>query len=374
MATASLGMIALCHVFDWLGRFRDSDTAIALSRFQLPAHERVSKTEFRTMAQSLNGITQQLKKIMEWQQAETRLRERTQLLENTLVELWKTQAHLIQAEKMSSLGQLVAGISHEINNPVNFIQGNLHPAQTHVQDLLTLLDLYQTHVPNPPAPVQAFTHDIDLEFIREDVLKLLSSMRTGTHRIREVVQSLHNFSRLDEADIKVVDLHEGLENTLAVLGHRLTPPHGPKVQIIRDYGALPRVECCARSLNQVFMSIFSNALDAFEELAETQTADTRAGRLNHIKIRTQVKDGQSVQIRIADNGPGIPESVRKRMFDPFFTTKSVGKGTGMGLAISYQIIVEHQGNLSCTSTPGQGTEFVIEIPVHQVPLPQQCSF
>ncbi|HEY9623410.1 MAG TPA: ATP-binding protein [Crinalium sp.] len=312
-------------------------------------------------------ITDRQQVLVNLQQSETQLRERTYQLEEALDQLRKAQAQLIQTEKMSSLGQLVAGIAHEINNPVNFIQGNLRPAQQHVQDLLLLLDLYQAHVKNPPAEIAELIDQIDVEFVRDDLLKLVSSMRTGTARIREIVLSLRNFSRLDEAEIKAVDVHEGIENTLVILRHRLKiQPNQPGVQIIREYGNLPLIECYAGSLNQVFLNILNNSLDAFEEFNETRSYEEIAAYPNQIKIWTQIKYGQCIQIHIADNGPGIPEEVRRRMFDPFFTTKTVGKGTGMGLAISYQIVAErHKGNLYCLSTPGHGAEFIIEIPVSQ---------
>jgi signal transduction histidine kinase len=230
-----------------------------------------------------------------------------------------------------------------------------------------LLDLYQAHVKNPPAEIAELIDQIDVEFVRDDLLKLVSSMRTGTARIREIVLSLRNFSRLDEAEIKAVDVHEGIENTLVILRHRLKiQPNQPGVQIIREYGNLPLIECYAGSLNQVFLNILNNSLDAFEEFNETRSYEEIAAYPNQIKIWTQIKYGQCIQIHIADNGPGIPEEVRRRMFDPFFTTKTVGKGTGMGLAISYQIVAErHKGNLYCLSTPGHGAEFIIEIPVSQ---------
>jgi two-component system, NtrC family, sensor kinase len=271
---------------------------------------------------------------------------------------------LIQQEKMSSLGQLVAGVAHEINNPINFIHGNISHADTYVQKLLELLQIYQTKYPDFDAEIFNFTEEIDLEFIIEDLAKILSSMRSGTLRIREIVLSLRNFSRLDEADIKVVDIHEGIDSTLLILKNRLkAKPDQPAIKVIKDYGKLPLVECYPGKINQVFMNIITNAIDTLDE----QNSQQRNSVLNHniscIHIYTETTTKNSVLIRIIDNGLGIPENILSSVFDPFFTTKPIGQGTGLGLSISYQIVVEkHGGKLSCKSTVGQGTEFVIEIP------------
>ncbi|MBD2040619.1 GAF domain-containing protein [Microcoleus sp. FACHB-672] len=280
----------------------------------------------------------------------------TQELQQTLHELQQTQSQLIQSEKMSSLGQLVAGVAHEINNPVNFIYGNLSHAHNYTQQLLQLLELYQQGNQNV---IEAYAEEIELEFLIEDLPKLLSSMHLGVDRIRQIVLSLRNFSRVDQAQMKPVDIHEGIDSTLLILQHRLKTPAGKTgIQLIKEYGELPQVECYAGQLNQVFMNILSNALDALEEQENPGV----------ITISTEVSEPYEggVTIRIRDNGPGMTEAVKSKLFDPFYTTKPVGKGTGLGLSISYEIVVDkHRGVLRCFSQPGEGTEFVIEIPVTQ---------
>ncbi|MGE5655952.1 MAG: CBS domain-containing protein [Actinomycetota bacterium] len=352
---------------------------------------------------------------------EARFRTQAHQLEQTLRKLQQTQAQLIQTEKMSSLGQMIAGIAHEINNPVNFIYGNLSHANHYIQELLQLLQLYQQHYPVPTPEIQAAASEFDLAFLVEDLSKILSSMQVGAERIRQIVLSLRNFSRLDEADKKLVDIHEGIESTLLILQHRLKG-HGkyPAIQIIKEYGELPRIECYAGQLNQVFMNILSNALDALEEgigtdewflrsrhsqsekmsmkskkekVSKRELASPAGYRFHHqpdtqvtttpnrleavpdfsnaqfpypaIRICTEIVNGNFVTIRIADNGPGIPKEIRRQLFDPFFTTKPIGKGTGLGLSISHHLVVEkHGGRLECFSELGKGTEFVIEIPIH----------
>ncbi|WP_414563529.1 MULTISPECIES: GAF domain-containing protein [unclassified Anabaena] len=300
--------------------------------------------------------------------AETEARNKAAQLEQTLTELQETQSQLIQTEKMSSLGQLVAGVAHEINNPINFIYGNLSHASNYTQHLLELLDLYKLHYPQPNLDICSFIKTIDLEFLREDLPKTISSMQMGAERIRSIVLSLRNFSRLDEADNKAVDLHEGIENTLLILQHRLkSSANLSSIEIIKDYGNLPLVECYAGQMNQVFMNILSNAIDALEEQGIKAKAENNLSSPK-IWISTQVSlDKCRLLVRIADNGPGMTEEVKKRIFDPFFTTKSVGKGTGLGLAISYQIVVEkHGGVMECISEIGKGTEFWIEIPIQRI--------
>lgn len=301
--------------------------------------------------------------------------EKAQQLEETLQELQATQAQLVQTEKMSSLGQLVAGIAHEINNPVNFIHGNITHASNYAQDLLHLVELYQQHYPQPVAEIAEEIEAIDLEFLCQDLPKLLASMKIGTDRIRQIVLSLRNFSRLDEAEMKAVDIHEGIDNTLLLLRHRLkAKPDHPEIQVIKEYSNLPLVDCYPGQLNQVFMNLLANAIDALEEgRLRGQGGQTsisaffpdQQSQTPTIRIRTEIKD-DVVLICIADNGIGMTEDVRQKIFDPFFTTKSVGKGTGMGLSISYKIIVEkHQGKIKCISAPGQGTEFIVAIPQQQ---------
>ncbi|MEA5602381.1 sensor histidine kinase [Nostoc sp. UHCC 0252] len=283
-------------------------------------------------------------------------------LQQTLQELQYTQVQLIQTEKMSSLGQLVAGVAHEINNPVNFIYGNLIHIREYSQQLLTLIKLYQQENCNYNSEITSLIDKIDLEFIIDDMPKILSSMEVGTERICEIVLTLRNFSRLDEAEMKPVDIHEGINSTLLILQHRLKENHKQQeIAIIKNYGNLPLIECYVGGLNQVFMNIFSNAIDALDEHKGNFKKN-----LSSIIVHTQVKNEESVIISIKDNGPGITEEVKSRLFDPFFTTKPVGKGTGLGLSISYQIIVDkHKGKINCISAPGKGTEFVIEIPIKQ---------
>ncbi|MBD2094298.1 HAMP domain-containing protein [Trichocoleus sp. FACHB-591] len=298
---------------------------------------------------------------------ESRVEARTGELKTTLEELRRSQAQVIQSEKMSSLGQLVAGVAHEINNPINFIHGNLTHAQEYTQGLLEFIQLYQQRYPDPGPDIESAAEEIDLEFLQSDLPKMLTSMKLGSDRIRQIVLSLRNFSRMDEAEIKPVSLDEGLDSTLMILQHRLKArPERPEIEVIKDYAQLPLVECYAGQLNQVFMNILVNALDALEEANADRSYAERQAHPSQITIETALMDAKWVQVAISDNGPGIPEQIKQQIFDPFFTTKPVGKGTGMGMSISYQIITEkHQGHLRCFSTPGKGTKFVIQIPIRQ---------
>lgn len=322
--------------------------------------------------------------------SESQLRTKNQELAKALRDVQKTQSMMVQNEKMVSLGQLVAGVAHEINNPVSFIYGNVMHADDYFQDLLKMLQLYQQEYPHPTPTIKQEIDNIDLNFLLKDLPNLLKSMKMGAERIRQIVLSLKNFSRLDEAEQKQVDIHEGIESTLLILQHRFKETAGhPKITLLKEFGNLPRVQCYAGQLNQVFMNIIGNAIDALEEAMETgQWADGALAPIPYcpsptLRICTDVKYEQDalmqadsavsdgsirhpshIVIRIADNGPGIPIDVHERLFDPFFTTKEPGKGTGLGLSISYQIVVEkHGGRLLCNSAPGQGTEFAIEIPV-----------
>jgi signal transduction histidine kinase len=343
------------------------------------------------------------------QTSETQLKHQAHQLEKALQELQQTQAQLVQTEKMSSLGQLIAGIAHEINNPVNFIHANLPYAEQYMQDLIQLVRVYQAAYPNPVAAVQEKAEAIEVEFLTEDLAKLINSMQIGTERIRQLVLSLRNFSRLDEAAMKQVDIHEGLDNTLMILQNRLKPKSGSVgIQILKEYHNPHLVDCYAGQLNQVFMNILVNAIDALEVSPDTNTSPESTNQrlqpaiasatgsstsaqseLNNsahsttpeaelwqspqllsapplptICIQTRVHEDEWVEIRIVDNGPGMSETVRQKVFDPFFTTKPVGQGTGLGMSISYQIVVEkHRGQLLCDSTPGSGTEFIIRIPI-----------
>ncbi|MEH1814879.1 MAG: ATP-binding protein [Nostoc sp.] len=274
-----------------------------------------------------------------------------QQLENTLRELQTTQVQLIQTEKMSSLGRMVAGLAHEINNPVNFIHGNFNHLNNHVNCLLNLIQLYQQEHPDSYSLFEEKFDDFNIDFIIDDLPKILSSMRIGTDRIRDIVLSLKNFSRLDQSEKKAVNIHEGIESTLLLLNHRLQP----KIEIIKKYGNLPPVQCYPAQLNQVFMNILSNSIDALLEL------DNQIQK--QIAIKTEVTELETVIITFRDNGDGIDAEIQSKIFDPFFTTKPINKGTGLGLAISHQIIEKHQGNIQLKSEFGYGTEFAIEIPI-----------
>ncbi|NER00406.1 MAG: histidine kinase [Cyanothece sp. SIO2G6] len=287
-------------------------------------------------------------------------------LQRTLADLKQTQAQLIHTEKMSGLGQLTSGIAHEINNPVNFIHGNLTPLQGYTEDLLSLIALYQTTYPRPPTDIQQKQAAIELEFIQDDLPKLLQSMTVGSERIRDIVKSLRIFSRLDEADYKQADIHQGLESTLMILQHRFqAKSHHRGVKLIRQYGSIPWIECYAGQLNQVFMNAIANALDALEERDGDRTLAQIAAQPSTITLTTQlIQTAQQVRIAIADNGPGMSESVINRAFEPFFTTKPIGKGTGLGMSISHQIITEHHhGQIAYHSILGKGTTLEIQIPV-----------
>lgn len=296
-------------------------------------------------------------------QSEGELRIKNQQLQQTLHQLKQTQAQLIQNEKMISLGQMVAGIAHEINNPVSFIYGNVAHAREYASDLLRLIQLYNKHYPEAVPEIQKEIATLDLTFLSADFPKLLDSMKAGASRIRNIVLSLRNFSRLDEAEKKKVDIHEGIDSALLILQHRLKKRPGySEIQVMKEYGQLPLVECYASQLNQVFMNLLTNAIDALEKRPEPRT----------ITIKTEVKpESRDIQpshivVRISDNGLGISEEVKQRIFDPFFTTKPIGVGTGLGLSICHSIIVEkHGGQLNCHSIPGAGTEFTIELPLRQ---------
>jgi two-component system NtrC family sensor kinase len=373
------------------------------------SHDRLEVLVARKTAQ-LTQANEQLKADIakrqevetELRQSQTQLRSQANQLRQTLDELQHAQLKLIQTEKMSSLGQLVAGIAHEINNPTNFIYGNVTYALEYVEKLIDLLSLYQDYYSRPAPEIQKKNEEVDIDFIRGDLVQLLNSMKSGAERIRNLVLSLRNFSRLDEAQVKHVDIHEGLDSTLVILQNQLSNHTKGEIQVIKDYGKLPLVECSPGQLNQVFINILSNAIDALEGRNQCPTSPKGSWRLpsgddstpphgagansqlNHttesevvrfhyqasqptIWIRTGVlQRSQEVFIQIADNGCGMTNEVRQYLFDPFFTTKPIGKGSGLGLAISHQIVVDkHQGSLDCHSVLGAGTEFIIRLPQKQ---------
>jgi two-component system, NtrC family, sensor kinase len=280
--------------------------------------------------------------------------EQVQLLGDALRELKRTQAYLVHSEKMSSLGQMVGGIAHEINNPISFIYGNLFYINQYLDDLLALLKLYKQTLPNCPPEIWKFEAEIELDFIEEDLPQILNSMKTGAERIRQIILSLRNFTRLDESEMKAVDIHEGIDNTLLLLNNRLKD----QICVVKKYSNLPLVDCYASQLNQVFINLLNNAIDALQESTQPKKAITIA------TVESPNSQKPSIRISIADNGPGIPPEIQPKIFDPFFTTKKVGSGTGLGLSISYQIVVElHGGQISVHTPPDGGAEFVVEIPI-----------
>jgi two-component system, NtrC family, sensor kinase len=296
--------------------------------------------------------------IAQLQEFQQNLEQRSQDLEIALDSLNTMQVQLIQSEKMSALGNTVAGIAHEINNPIGFIYSNLSYLTEHSHNLLNLINLYHRYFPEPPAEIRLERETIDIQFIAEDLPKIVKSMQVGSQRIRDIVLALRNFAHLDEVGYKFVDIHEGIESTLMVLQAKLV-----NIQVIKQYGELPLVNCVAGDLNQVFMNILINAIDAIAQKSSDTTSQQQL--VGRISIRTELRAGQ-VAVSIADNGVGMPTKVVNKVFDTFFTTKDVGKGTGLGLAIARQIIVEkHGGTIAVNSTPGQGTEFTIVLPIKE---------
>ncbi|HBL11049.1 MAG TPA: hypothetical protein DD379_06515, partial [Cyanobacteria bacterium UBA11162] len=307
-------------------------------------------------------------------QSEAREREKAKQLELTLNQLKSTQSQLIQTEKMSSLGQMVAGLAHEINNPVSFISGNLTYAHRYFQDLLSLIQLYQKTYPNRTPEIENLEEEIDLNFVVEDLLKLIHSMQIGADRMYDIVRSLRSFYRLDESDLKPVDIHQGIDDTLLILKHRLKANgKRPEIKVVKEYGEVPAIACYPNQLNQVFMNLLSNAIDALEQESlviptitiRTSVSSEFSNLNSEVEHPPPTQHSKIAVIRIADSGSGMSEEVRQQIFTPFFTTKPVGSGTGLGLSISYQIVVEkHGGKLSCISAPGKGTEFIVEVPIN----------
>ena len=344
------------------------------SDFDLQAHIQ-HNDEIGLLANTFNQLIRSVKELLDKQKKanktleqysqslEIKIEERNQILQ----ELKITQAQMLQSEKLSALGKMVAGIAHEINNPVSFIHGNLSYVQEYASSLIQFLQVYQNYYPNPVPEITAEAEALDIEFIQADLPKILNSMKVGTARIHQIVLSLRNFSRLDEAEMKAVDIHEGIDSTVLILQHRLSKTSKrPAIQVICDYDSLPKVECYPGQLNQVFMNILANAIDALEERMADCTYQELEKNPGQIRIQTINVDYNWIKIIISDNGIGISLSVKKQIFDPFFTTKEIGRGTGMGLPISYQVITEkHSGKLECFSKLDEGTKFIIEIPIHQ---------
>ncbi|NES79954.1 MULTISPECIES: ATP-binding protein [unclassified Okeania] len=330
------------------------------SNFQLQATVN-TKDEVGLLATSLNQLilwvgeyTHQLE--MSHKTLENRVEERTIELTKALQQLKQAQSQLVQTEKMSSLGKMVGGVAHEINNPVSFIYGNTDYAKQYVRDLLQLIDLYQQHYPQPKPEIQEYIEEIDLDFLAEDFVKVLSSMKNGAERIKHIVQSLRNFSRLDESEIKFVNLQEGIENTLVILNNKIQ-----HIKVIKNYGELSLVECYPAKINQVFLDIIFNAIDAINE-SESQFQDHQLDFVPTLKIQTEKIESDRVKISFWNNGPIIPAKIIEKLFDPFFTTKPVGQGTGLGLTNCYQIIQQHCGQIEVISNSEQGTEFTITLP------------
>ena len=361
LAVSLVGLFVTRLIVRRIAKLTDATQTLASGdlSFRIPVE---GKDEVATLASGFNHMAEQLK------QRDLKIQAQLEELEQLVDELQKMPER-VHTERMAGLGQMVAGIAHEINNPISFIYGNVPAAKHYIEDLLNLLNLYQQHLPEPPDEIRAEEAYLDVEFITEDLCKLLDSMSTGAERISEIVLSLRNFSRKDEATMKPVDIHEGIESTLVILENRLkTASPSLPIQIVKEYGELPTVDCFASEINQVFMNVLSNAIDAIEGTAQTNAKQVdQCQRCPQIRIKTEVDGDRYITLTISDNGPGISEAVRAQLFTPFFTTKAVGRGTGLGLSISYQIVVEkHGGKISCQSAVGKGTQFIIQLPIVQL--------
>lgn len=319
-----------------------------------------------------------LEKEEELMQSEAYAQEQAKLAQLALQELQHTQEQLIQSEKMSSLGQLVAGIAHEITNPVNFICGNLAHVNSYAQTLVQILELFQRHYPEPIPEIKDQVEFVNLDLLKQDMPKLLSSMQLGTDRIRQVLLSLRHFSYMNEMNINLVDVHESIDNALMVLHNSLkSKPYRKEIEVVKEYGEIPQIESYGSQLNQVVMNILMNAIDAIDSSIlssqavrqSTQALNSASSQQQEIKrihIQTALLDSGNIEIHIADNGKGIAETEQRELFDFHFTTKSIGKVSGLGLAISHQIVTQkHRGKLTCNSTLGEGSEFIIVLPVKQ---------
>ena len=356
----------------------------------MPIEATVSHYKMNERPYAVFQVRNSLRSSLAYEQADRAHVKQATELEQALDALQKTQSQLIQSEKMSSLGQLVAGIAHEINNPINFIYGNIHYAQDYVRDLMNLLRVYQAQYPSPSPIVEKEIESIDLDFLSADLPRLFQSMQMGAERIKQIVLSLRTFSHMDEAEYKTVNIHEGIDSALLLLDHRIKGTDGGgvggygsgasccvgasdrpcrSITLHRHYGTLPKVSCYPGKLNQVFMNVLTNAIDAIEAI-EASFEDAVGGKNQHpsITITTHyLEETSCIEIIIQDTGIGMEEHIQKQIFDPFFTTKAVGKGSGMGLSTSYEIITErHQGDLICQSSVGEGSEFQIILPIRGV--------
>ena len=363
-----LGTLTFCHAADKVLNCRSQGAVIQPRSAEQPALvllrlEKRDANQFVVLNQKIHELSLE---IQQRQRTQAELAKSNEILNDTLFKL-QSALNAIQTEKMSGLGQLVAGIAHEINNPISFIHGNLHHAREYFDNLLELMELYQQHYPHPNSAIRDKMDELELEFLEEDLKNLFVSMQAGSNRIKELVISLRSFSRLDEAAFKKVNIHEGLDASLMLLQNRLKPNQCDEgIEVIKNYSNLPLIQCFPGPLNQVFINLLNNAIDALEETNKKQSVKGSHAVAKQITICTKRLDEDKVIIQIKDNGCGIPAKVRDRIFDPFFTTKPIGKGTGLGLSIGYQVVESHGGQILVDSEPGWGTQFSIELPIDPV--------